>query len=126
MSKLWENLARDSFILSFREHQQWFISPPESYPSEVELQKYEEKIENVISTVEEATTSLLANDLAITASVLEDYKNLCANQSQESYAELIQRLHYLMKVLKVYFEAKGASESVSYLREDIEESKKGG
>ena len=122
--KMWHEHMENSRF--FKQHQQWFIHPPKSYPSEVELQKYEEKIEAVISSVEEHNNSLFANDLAITANVLEDYKSLCDNQHQKSYGELVERLEYLALLMKLYFQAKGASESVSYLREDIEESKKGG
>lgn len=128
MSKYWKSMWQEHMQngMSFYQHQDWFINPPESHPSEVELQKYEEKIETVVSSVEEMNNALFANDLGKTAEVLEDYKEICADQHHKSHAELLERLHYMMKLMQMYFEARNAWDAIAWLREEIEEKKKSG
>jgi len=126
MSKYWKSIWQEHMRngMSFYRHQPWFINPPESHPSEKALQVYEGKIDTYISSIEDFNPSLLASDLGITASVLEDYKEICVDQNHKNHAELIERLYYLSLLLQKYFEAKSAEDSVQWLREELEETKK--
>tara|TARA_R100000773_G_C4211396_1_gene110890 strand:- start:1114 stop:1509 length:396 start_codon:yes stop_codon:yes gene_type:complete len=118
---IWENhLHKGRQLFS---NQKWFMNPPETHPSEKELQVIEKKIDTVLDSVDEINTVHLIRDFEKIAEILGDYREICVDQNHKTHASLLYDLEGLAKLMTLYWKAQGSASDIRMVREDILEYK---